>query len=86
MNCPCPTVVENGNILFKVDNDGKSMKLTAEQVLASFMTHLQSIIDHNNLDPKMIMISVPSYFTEIEKKAYLNAAEIAGLKNVKLVS
>lgn len=50
------------------------------------MTQLQTIIQHNNLDDKLIVFSVPSYFTEVEKKAYLNASEIAGLKNVKLVS
>lgn len=34
----------------------------------------------------MIVISVPSYFTQAEKKAVLAAAEIADLKNVRLVS
>lgn len=38
------------------------------------MTQLTSIIQHNNLDDKLIVFSVPSYFTEIEKKALLNAA------------
>lgn len=32
------------------------------------------------------MISVPSYFTEIQKQALLNAAQISGSTNVKLVS
>jgi molecular chaperone DnaK (HSP70) len=50
------------------------------------MTQLTSIIQHNNLDDKLIVFSVPSFFTEIEKKAFLNAAEISGLKNVKLVT
>jgi molecular chaperone DnaK (HSP70) len=29
---------------------------------------------------------VPSYFTEIEKKSLLNAAEISGAKNLKLIT
>lgn len=50
------------------------------------MTQLTSIIQHNNLDDKLIVFSVPSYFTEIEKKALLNAAQISGIKNAKLVT
>ena len=54
--------------------------------MASFMTKLAEIIDHNNLDDRMVVFSVPSYFTEIEQKAMLNAAEISGTTNVKLVN
>lgn len=57
-----------------------------EQVLAAFMTKLTFIIEHNNLDDKLKMISVPSCLTQMERKAILNAAEISGMKNVKLVS
>lgn len=32
------------------------------------------------------MVAVPSYYTQAEKKALLASADIAGLKNVKLVS
>jgi actin-like ATPase involved in cell morphogenesis len=42
--------------------------------MAVFLTQLSEIIDHNNLDDKQIVIAVPSYFTEIEKKSLLNAA------------
>lgn len=34
----------------------------------------------------MIVLSVPSFFTEIEKRALLNAAEISGVKNARLVT
>lgn len=66
--------------------DGEQVKFTPEQVLASFMTQLKTIIQHNNLEDKLTVFSVPSYFTEIEKKAFINASLIAGFKNVKLVS
>lgn len=73
-------------MIFKVNTHGKDEDFTAEQILAGFMTQLASITQHNNLDPKLIVFSVPSYFTEIEKKALLNATEISGLRNVKLVT
>jgi molecular chaperone DnaK (HSP70) len=50
------------------------------------MTQLSEIINHNNLDDKLIVFSVPSFFTEMEKKALLNAASISGYKNVKINS
>lgn len=50
------------------------------------MTQINTIIQHNNLDPKLIMFSVPSFYTQIQKTALLNAAEISGLKNSKLVT
>jgi heat shock protein 4 len=50
------------------------------------MTHLQSIINLRNFDDKLIVFSVPSFYTQIEKIAFLNAAAICGLKNVKLIS
>lgn len=56
-----------------------------EQILASYFTQLKSIIAHNNLDPKLIVITVPFYFTQTERLNLLNAAEIANLNNVKIV-
>ena len=41
---------------------------------------------HNNLDPKQYVITVPPFFTQTERKAVLNSAEIAHMKNVKLVN
>ena len=41
------------------------MLLAPEQVLASYLTHLNHIILENNLDAKLITIAVPSYFTEM---------------------
>lgn len=38
------------------------------------MTQLSFIIQHNNFDDKLVMFSVPAYMTQIEKKAFLNAA------------
>lgn len=50
------------------------------------MTKLTSIINHNNLDPRMIVFSVPSCLTQSEKKSILSAAEISGMKNVRLAT
>jgi hypothetical protein len=54
---------EGETLFFKVDVNGKEETLTSEQVFASFLTHLSSILKHNNLDTKMIVFSIPSYFS-----------------------
>lgn len=46
---PCPVSSEGEQVTFKVDYNGKPCNFTAEQVVASFMTHLYSTIQHNNL-------------------------------------
>lgn len=60
--------------------------MTPEQVLASYFTELSKIVQFNNLDEKLIMVAVPSYFTQKERKSVLAAAQIANLKNIELVN
>lgn len=84
--CTCDTKLEGNTLLFKVNTDGREEALTVEQILAAFMTKLSSIVEHNNLDEKLVMLSVPSCLTQMERRALLNAADISGLKNVKLVN
>jgi hypothetical protein len=60
---PCMAKFEGNTVVFRVDVNGKEENLTAEQILSSFMTHLCSIIEHNNLDAKLIIFTIPSFFT-----------------------
>lgn len=47
---------------------------------------LRRIIAHNDLDNKEAVLSVPSYYTENEKKAFLDACKIAELKVARIIS
>ena len=47
---------------------------------------LRRIIAHNEIDNKEAVLSVPSYFTEKERKALLDAAKIAELKVSRIIS
>lgn len=57
------------------------MTLRSEQVLASYLTHLNKMILVNELDAKVITIAVPAYFTQTEKQAVLDAAEISQMNS-----
>lgn len=50
------------------------------------LTELRKIIEWNDLNSKEAVISVPSYWTEQEKKALLDAAAVADLKVPRLLS
>lgn len=47
---------------------------------------LRRIVAHNDIDNKEAVLSVPSYFTEKERKALLDAAKIADLKVSRIIS
>lgn len=47
---------------------------------------LRRIISHNEIDNKEAVLSVPSYFTEVERKALLDACKIADLKVTRIIS
>jgi molecular chaperone DnaK (HSP70) len=83
---PCISQFEAEQLKFRVSVNGKSSVFAPEQVLASFMTQLSSIIALRNFDSKLTVFAVPCFYTEIEKRAFLNAAFICGMRDVRLVT
>lgn len=53
---------------------------------AAMLGKLRSIVRLNNLDDREAVISVPSYYTEAERKALLEACKIADLQVARLVN
>jgi heat shock 70kDa protein 4 len=50
------------------------------------LAHLKSIAEKNlQTSVDACVIGIPSFFTDLERRAYLNAAEIAGLKPLRLM-
>lgn len=47
---------------------------------------LRKIVEFNDISSKEACLSVPSYFTEKERKALLDAARLADLKVTRIVS
>ncbi|KAI3879618.1 hypothetical protein MKX03_029346 [Papaver bracteatum] len=76
----------DGGILIHLQYLGESLTLTPIQILAMLFSHLKEIAE-KNLETAVsdCVIGIPSYFSDLQRRAYLNAAEIAGLKTLRLM-
>ncbi|KAF8570317.1 hypothetical protein P879_01557 [Paragonimus westermani] len=80
------TTTANGRPLFLINHINQEWRLTFEQLLAMELTKLQEVwykVMKNTLCK--VTLSVPSYFTDTERRVVLNAAKISGLECTKLV-
>nr|UYE98994.1 heat shock protein 70 [Ophraella communa] len=76
---------KNGNIGIKVNYLNEEHKFSPEQCLAMLLTKLKDIAMTALQTPiNDCVISVPSYFTNNERKALLDSAAIAGLNVLRL--
>lgn len=74
----------DGNCLITVDYLGEKTQLTAEQLLAMVLVDQKEIAETDGSPVTDCVISVPTYFTEAERYAALNAAQIAGVNCLRL--
>lgn len=74
------------DILFHLSYKGAVVVLNAEQLTAAFLTKLRDILAANSLNSSEAVLSVPDYYTQIERKCLLEAARIAGLNVPRLIS
>ena len=66
---------------------GETHTMSVEQIVGIVLTRLKQITEEN-LQAKMVdcVISVPTHFTDTERRAMLDAASIAGLNCVRLLN
>ena len=77
----------DGGILIHVDYDGKVQEFSPEQITAMLFTKLKETADAAlQTKVKDVVISVPNYYTDSERRALLDAATIAGLNVLKLMN
>ncbi|KAI4308013.1 hypothetical protein L6164_031132 [Bauhinia variegata] len=76
----------DGSILFHLKYLKETYTYTPVQIMAMLFAHLK-IIAEKDLETSVsdCVIGVPSYFTDLQRRAYLNAATIAGLKPLRLI-
>ncbi|XP_075668105.1 heat shock 70 kDa protein 16-like isoform X1 [Castanea sativa] len=76
----------DGGILVHMKYLGATHKFTPVQIMAMLFSHLKEITEKSLEIPiSDCVIGVPSYFTDLQRHAYLNAATIAGLKPLRLM-
>lgn len=77
----------NGQVGAEVSYLGKKEKFSAVQLVAMYLTKIRDITSSElRLPVSDVTISVPAWFTDIQRRAMLDAGEIAGLKVLRLVN
>lgn len=76
----------DGGILIHLQYLNEKHTFNPIQIMAMLFAHLKQIAEKNvETHVSDSVISIPSYFTDLQRRAYLHAAEIAGLKPLRLL-
>lgn len=82
-----PLVDVNGQVGAEVSYLGNKEKFTATQLLAMYLSKIkQTTAAELKLPVSDICMSVPPWFTDVQRRALIDAAEIAGLKLLRLIN
>jgi len=85
---PLATVDISGEVGFSVNYDGKKETIRAEAVTAAMFQKLKATAEAG-LDGQRVsdcVIGCPVYFTDVQRRAMLDAANIAGLNVLRLMN
>ena len=76
----------DGGILIQLKYLGGTQAFTPVQIMAMLFAHLKDLAEKNlEMGVSDCVIGIPSYFTDLQRRAYLDAAVIAGLKPLRLM-
>lgn len=82
-----PLVDVNGQVGAEVSYCGQKEKFSATQLCAMFLSKIKSTTSAEiKLPVSDIVLSVPAWFTDIQRRALIDAAEVAGLKILRLMN
>ncbi|KAF5789805.1 putative Heat shock protein 70 family [Helianthus annuus] len=75
-----------GGVLIHVNYLNKLWLFTPVEILGMLFAHLKQIAEINLDSPiNDCVIGIPSYFTDLQRREYLDAASIAGLRPLRLI-
>lgn len=82
-----PLVDMNGQIGAEVNYMGKKEKFTATQLIAMYLSKIKATASAElKLPVADMVISCPPWFTDAQRRAVIDAAEIAGVKCLRLMN
>ena len=76
----------NNKIGFEVQQAGNTHIFTIEQILAFYLCKLHEFYQKDEVTTKDIVVSIPSYASNTERQALVDAADIAGLKCLRVIN
>ncbi|KAJ5097349.1 Hsp70 chaperone Hsp88 [Penicillium angulare] len=82
-----PIVDVNGLAGVEVNYLGKKEKFSATQLVAMYLTKIKDITSKElRLPVSDVTVSVPAWFTDVQRRAMIDAGDIAGLNVLRLVN
>ncbi|KAF9907431.1 adenyl-nucleotide exchange factor sse1 [Lobosporangium transversale] len=82
-----PLVDVNGQLAVKVNYQGQETTFTIIQLFAMYLTKMKEIAtNETKLPVSDCVIAIPSWFTDVQRRAVLDASEIAGLNVLRLIN
>jgi molecular chaperone DnaK (HSP70) len=82
----CPLVTtDNNKIAFEVRYKGEVKRFLPEQVVAMMLSKLQNTYRKSGITHNDVVLSVPNYYSDQERKALIDSAKIAGLNVLRLM-
>ncbi|XP_010533816.1 PREDICTED: heat shock 70 kDa protein 16 [Tarenaya hassleriana] len=76
----------DGGVQIRLQYSGMTHSFSPVQILGMLLSHLKQITEKNLKMPVSdCVIGIPSYFTNLQRLAYLDAAAIAGLRPLRLM-
>lgn len=82
-----PLVDMNGQVGAEVTYLGKKEQFTATQITAMFLTRMKATASAElKLPVSDVVLSCPVWYTDAQRRAILDAADIAGLKCLRLIN
>ncbi|KAG6041664.1 Heat shock protein hsp88, partial [Claviceps citrina] len=82
-----PLVDVNGQVGAEVSYLGNTEKFTSTQLIAMYLSKIkQNTTNELKLPVSELCMSVPAWFSDTQRRALLDAAEIAGLKVLRLIN
>ncbi|GKA53727.1 heat shock 70 kDa protein 16 [Tanacetum coccineum] len=76
-----------GGILIELEYMGETEKFTPVEILGMLFKHLKQMAEkHLDSPVEDCVIGIPSYFTDLQRREYLDSATIAGLKPLMLMN
>ncbi|KFZ05416.1 hypothetical protein V501_08384 [Pseudogymnoascus sp. VKM F-4519 (FW-2642)] len=82
-----PLVDINGQVGAEVTYLGKKEQFTATQLISMFLSRVKATAAAElKLPVKEIVMSVPAWFTDVQRRSLMDAAEIAGLQLLRLMN
>ncbi|CAL2037567.1 unnamed protein product [Caenorhabditis brenneri] len=87
---PCKVVqLPNDDIGIQVSYLDEPHTFTPEQVLAALLTKLRTIVESQLNDVRKVsdcVLAVPSYFTDVQRRAVHSAIQYAGLNSLRVIN